>query len=150
MSFFPSARQVKADQQVAGELQLNSYGHRSLGFATETQEVFTGSSNSGLKQHLSMADQQHLSSQADQDRLDLLRTDLDLCFTFADLIITELGLQDREAAEGLLAKAEQGYATIEYFLPKVCNEAEHQALQQRLHQLRARLDSVAGQIRANL
>jgi len=62
MSFFPSARQVKADQQVAAKLQLNSYGNRSLGFATETQEVFTGSSNSGLKQHLSMADQQNLSS----------------------------------------------------------------------------------------
>ena len=79
-----------------------------------------------------MANRNDLSAQAEQDRLDFLQTDLDLCFTFADLIITELGLQDREAAEGLLAKAEQGYATIEYFLPKVCNEGEHQALQQRL------------------
>ena len=97
-----------------------------------------------------MADLTNLSVEADQSRLDLLRTNLDLCFTFADLLITELGLQDREAAESLLARAEHGYATIEYFLPKVCNDREHQALQQRLHQLRARLDSVAGQIRANL
>lgn len=94
-----------------------------------------------------MANRTDLNAQVDHDRLDLLQTDLDLCFTFADLIITELGLQDREAAESLLAKAEQGYSTIEHFLPKVCNEGEHQALQQRLHQLRARLDSVAGQIR---
>jgi hypothetical protein len=97
-----------------------------------------------------MADQQNLSARADQDRLDFLRTDLDLCFTFADLIIPELGLQDREAAESLLAKAEQGYATIEYFLPKVCNEREHQALQQRLHQNRDRLDTVTGRIRTIL
>jgi hypothetical protein len=94
-----------------------------------------------------MANRNDLSTQADQDRLDLLQTDLDLCFTFADLIITELGLQDREAAERLLAKAEQGYATNEYFLPMICNEGKRQALQQRLHQLRARLDGVAGQIR---
>src|SRR3954453_14093898 len=102
--------------------------------ATETQEVFPGLSNLGLKQHLRMADKQDLSAQADQDRLDFLQTDLDLCFTFADLIITELGLQDREAAKSLLAKAEQGYATIEYFLPKVCNEPENQAAR-RISQL---------------
>ncbi len=133
----------------AGKRYLNRRGKGSLSFATDTQEVFPGLLTSFQRETRKMANGKDLIAQGDQVRLELLQTDLDLCFTFADLILTELSLQAREAAESLLAKAEKGYATIEYFLPKVCNEDERQALQQRLHQLRARLDDVAGQIRMN-
>ena len=53
-----------------------------------------------------------LVAEAEQNRYDFLRTDLDVCRTFVDLARTELDLGEREAAERILERAETGYATI--------------------------------------
>lgn len=83
-----------------------------------------------------------LQAEAEQNRLHFLQTDLALCFTFADLVRTELGWGDREAAQRVLAKAEDGYATIERFLPEVENAEQRQELERKLNDLRTTLDGV--------
>ena len=83
-----------------------------------------------------------LHAQAEQNRLNFLLTDLALCFTFADLVRTELGLGDREAAQRVLAKAEDGYATIARFLPKVEDAEQQEEIKRKLNDLRTTLDGI--------
>ena len=78
-----------------------------------------------------------------RERTKFLQTDLDLCFTFADLAGTELQApSDKEAARGVLGKAEQGYATIAGFLADVRDAEQRQVIGHRLAELRARLDGL--------
>jgi|tagenome__1003787_1003787.scaffolds.fasta_scaffold20981873_6 hypothetical protein len=91
-----------------------------------------------------MADLPRFSDQesaTDRDRIDFLRTDLDLCFTFVDLAETERASGDTDAAQSVLDKAEHGYSTITYFLPRVENDDQKQEIQRRLLELRVRLDA---------
>ena len=78
--------------------------------------------------------------------MDFLQTDLALCFTFAGLFNTEVGLGDREAAQQVLAKAEEGYATISRFLPEVENAEHQQAIERKLNDLRTTLDGLHRQL----
>jgi hypothetical protein len=71
---------------------------------------------------------------------DFLLTDLDLCFTFADSIQTELSIGDLEAAKRVLKTAEAGYASIAQLLPRIDGDGRKDEIAQRLTELRARLD----------
>ena len=82
-----------------------------------------------------------LQAATEQNRDNFLKTDLALCFTFADLVKTECGMADWEAAQSVLEKAEAGCATIERFLPEVENADQRNEIAQKLAELRARLNS---------
>ena len=81
-----------------------------------------------------------LHAKGQQNRLDFLKTDLDLCFTFAELVGTELLLGDRETALRVKENAVRGHDTITHLLAGVDDGTEKDAIQQRLNELRARLD----------
>jgi hypothetical protein len=81
-----------------------------------------------------------LQAATDQSRVDFLRTDLGLCFTFADLAKTEREIGDRAAAQRVLEKAETGYATIARMLAHVENADQKHEIEQKLTELRTRLD----------
>jgi len=90
-----------------------------------------------------------LHTKDEQKRVDFLRTDLALCFTFADLAQTELRLGDREAAQQVLAKAEHGYATVARFLPEVENVERRNEIERKWNDLRTALDSVHRQLQGS-
>jgi hypothetical protein len=82
-----------------------------------------------------------LQAAANRNRIDFLQTDLELCFTFVDLANTERQIGERDAASRLLEKAETGYANIARFLPDVENRDQKSEIEQKLAQLRVRLDT---------
>jgi hypothetical protein len=82
-----------------------------------------------------------LEAASQESPVDFLQTDLALCFTFADLTKTELALGDRDAAERVFSKAQQGHATIERFLTGVQDVAQRREIGQKLTDLRLRLDA---------
>ena len=82
-----------------------------------------------------------LKATTDQTRLDFLQTELALCFTFADLAKTKRQIGHRDAARGVLEKAETGYATIARFLADLKNPDQQNQVAQKLADLRARLDT---------
>ena len=91
-----------------------------------------------------MADLPNLSdleAATNRNRLDFLQSDLELCFTFADVAKTERQIGDRDAARRVLEKAETGYATIARFLADVENAGQKYEIAQKLAELRARLDT---------
>ena len=51
-----------------------------------------------------------MHAETEQNLIDFLQADLALCTTFADLVLTELSLEDWQAAQSALAKSEEGYA----------------------------------------
>jgi hypothetical protein len=85
-----------------------------------------------------------LHTQAQRKRIEFLKTNLGLCFTFADLLDTELQMEDRDAAQRLREKAEHGHDTIAHLLLGVDEGSEKVQIQQRLNELRARLDGIQG------
>ena len=88
--------------------------------------------------------QSTLLDQAEQARLDFIKTDLEMCFTLTDIVETEYGLGNQEHAERTLAKAEKGYSTLVRLVSKTEKlpvEIESE-LQTRLKKLRDRLDQV--------
>ena len=87
-----------------------------------------------------------LHARSQRNRIDFLKTDLDICFTFADLLETEIRMGDHKAAQRLRSKAEVGYATIAYLLLGVDEGSEKNEIQQRLDELRTRLDGFQGQL----
>jgi hypothetical protein len=82
-----------------------------------------------------------LQAATDGNRLDFLRTDLQLCFTFAELAKTERQIGDRDAARRVLEKAETGCATIARFLADVENPDQKNEIALKLAELRATLDT---------
>ena len=98
-----------------------------------------------------MSDFQSLSElrvQAEENRIDFLRTDLALCFTFTDLAKTEIAIRDRDAAVMVCAKAESGYVTISHFLPELNNPEHRKEITQKLKELRAVLDLLEQRLHA--
>jgi hypothetical protein len=83
-----------------------------------------------------------LAAATDLARLEFLRADLGLCFTFANLAETERGLEETAAAERILEKAELGYASIERFSADIKDEAKRREIEQKLGELRKRLDGL--------
>src|SRR5580704_6703456 len=82
-----------------------------------------------------------------QSRVDFLRTDLSLCFTFADVAATRLKMGNQESARQAIADAEAGYQTLSRFLldPKHVRhltDDEIRELTAELRRLRERLDGL--------
>jgi hypothetical protein len=81
-----------------------------------------------------------LQAETEENRIDFLRIDLALCFTFIDLANTESETGERDAAIRVCAKAEDGYATIARFVPEIKNPEHRSHITQKLAGLRAFLD----------
>jgi hypothetical protein len=95
---------------------------------------------------LCMADLPKLSdlrAATDERRIDFLQTDLALAFTFTDLVKTEFEMGDRDAAQRIFKKAELAYATIARMLAEVENTEHKNDIEEKLTQLRARLNTLA-------
>lgn len=79
-----------------------------------------------------------LHAKSQRNLRDFLQTDLALCFTFLDVAITDL--ESPAAAKSSLAKAEQGYDSIQYFLPQLDDGSDKEDIAGGLKELRARLN----------
>lgn len=79
-------------------------------------------------------------------RLNFLQTDLALCFTFADLLKTEIRIGDRDAAQRILVSAEKGHAAISRFLPYVLDVERRNEIARQLKHLRSTLDDARQQL----
>ena len=86
-----------------------------------------------------------LKSETEQTRLDVIRTDLGVCLTLADLAATEYGLGNREHAEQAVAEAEKGYSDMLRFFSEATGmtaevetglQSKFQAVRQRLDELK--------------
>jgi hypothetical protein len=87
-----------------------------------------------------------MQARAEQSRLEFLQADLELCFTFADLMETELSMEDY-GAEQTLTKAEAGYETIARLLRHLGNGQQRDEISQGLGKLRLRLDDLRSRLR---
>ncbi|SRR5260221_497443 len=84
----------------------------------------------------------------EQTRYEFLTTDLEVCFTFAKVVEAKIRLNDREAAEGALVKAERGYDTIRRFLADVRNSEHRKEIETKLNRLRTSLDALRSQLKS--
>jgi hypothetical protein len=90
-----------------------------------------------------LPDLSELHAKTEQNRAEFLKTDLKLCFTFAEIAKTELRMpSDPEAAECALQKAEDGYDTISGFLSRVQDVETRNEIERKLVDLRIVLDGV--------
>ena len=92
-----------------------------------------------------------LQAQSDRTRIDFLRTDLQICFTFAALAETEFEAGERDNAKRSLEDAEKGYATVSRFTtdPRHASHIPPEVLHElvtQLRQLREALDNLAHRI----
>lgn len=94
-------------------------------------------------------------AKTEQHSFEFLKADLELCFTFADIVETELGIQDAPGAQQALAKAEDGYAAISRLLVHLRGLRRSeirrglQQLHTRLETLKSRLEERPAALRAN-
>ena len=93
---------------------------------------------------MDLPDLSELRAKSQKNRIDFLETDLALCFTFLDVVTTELQMGEPQAAMRAHAKAEDGYRTITRFLQDVDDGPQKQALEQKLGELRAKLRGPVG------
>jgi hypothetical protein len=73
-------------------------------------------------------------------RYAFLTTDLEVCATFSKIVETELAAGKPDAAQRVLESAEAGYATIRRLYPRLENADERKEIEEKLNQLRWRLD----------
>jgi hypothetical protein len=108
----------------------------------------TGSRSPHFPVELGVADPSHaflkLRAKLEQTRFDLIRTDLEMCLTFASVSETADRMGHREYAEHTLAKAEKGYSDMLRFFSQatgVTGEVEKK-LESKFRQVRERLDGL--------
>jgi len=90
-----------------------------------------------------------LRAETDQSRIDLIRADLRLCLTFADLADTAIDMNHQDHAVRTISKAEKGYSDMLHFFSQangMTAEVEKE-LQSKFKQLRERLDELRQQLR---
>jgi hypothetical protein len=75
-------------------------------------------------------------------RYAFLSVDLELCATFSKIVETELAAGKPDAAQRVLASAEAGCSTIRRLFPRLENNDERKEIEEKLNQLRARLDTL--------
>jgi hypothetical protein len=82
-----------------------------------------------------------------QTQLDFIRTDLDVCFTFATVAETAYRIGNPENAKRPLAEAEKGYSTLLRFVAQMTGLApqDQSDLESKLKRLRERLDELRRQ-----
>ncbi len=85
-----------------------------------------------------------LRDETEQTRLDFIRTDIEVCLTFADIVESEYRLGNREHAGRTLAEAEKGYRDMLRFFSqaKVLTAEVEEELQAKFNHLRERLDGL--------
>jgi hypothetical protein len=84
-----------------------------------------------------------LRAENEQICFDLIRTDLQLCLTFAAVAETAHSMGQREYAERSLAKAKKGYSDMRLFSQATRMTAEgEKELQSKFRQVRERLDGL--------
>ena len=85
-----------------------------------------------------------LRAETERARIDLIRTDLEVCLTFASVAETAYSMGHREHAEMTIASAEKGYSEmLRYFYPAIGLTAEvERELCSKYRQLRERLDGL--------
>ena len=85
-----------------------------------------------------------LQEQTEQRRLELLRIDLDLCGTLADLAGSEIGAGNHEHAAQTFARAAQGYVAIQRIFGqrKGWDEDVTKEINAKLAKLRRDLDAL--------
>lgn len=79
---------------------------------------------------------------------EVLKIDLDLCVTFADVAETELAIHDLNGARLALARAEEGYAAITQLLVHLRGSQHRSHIRHGLQKLRSRLDSLKSRLPA--
>ena len=75
-----------------------------------------------------------------------LLAELAVCFTFCDIAEIDLRSNERNSAKQAVAKAEDGYSTVERFLPPVRHKEHRAAIQSILEKLRVRLDPLESEL----
>jgi hypothetical protein len=91
-----------------------------------------------------LCDLSSLQENNERVRLEFIRTDSDLCLTFAAVAEMAYSMGHREHAERTIASAEHGYSTLLRFFSKAKRltlEIE-QELQSKFKELRERLDGL--------
>jgi hypothetical protein len=85
-----------------------------------------------------------LQDEINQSRLDLIRTDLDLCLTFAKVAETAISMGHREHGERTIASAEKGYSDMLRYFTQVAGMTAgvESELQSKFRRLRERLDGL--------
>jgi hypothetical protein len=85
-----------------------------------------------------------LANHFEKLRLDFIRTDLEVCFTFVDIVKTEYAMGNLDHAERTLAQAEKGYSTLCRLMAqtKGLQQETQNELQARIERLRERLDGL--------
>ena len=83
-----------------------------------------------------------VQAEMQRTRYAFLTTDLEVCATFIKIVETELAAGKPDAAQRVLKSAGAGYATIRRLCPRLENNDERKEIEEKLNQLRARLDSL--------
>jgi len=83
-----------------------------------------------------------VQAEMQRTRYAFLTTDLEVCTTISKIVEAELAVGKLDAAQRVLESAEAGYATIRRLFPRLENNDERKEIEEKLNQLRARLDSL--------
>jgi hypothetical protein len=89
----------------------------------------------------------NLQAESNRHRLDLIKTELALCFTFSTIAARKYETGNHESASQSMAKAEKAYKTVAQFLSdpkhsKHLTGGERQDIRAELERLRDRLDGL--------
>ena len=93
-----------------------------------------------------------LQAESDRHRLDLIKIELALCFTFSTIAVWKYETEDTESAAKSMANAEKAYDTVIQFLSdpkhsKHLTGEQTQDITAELERLRERLDGILQRFR---
>jgi hypothetical protein len=88
-----------------------------------------------------------LRAETQESPVSFLRTDLDVCSTFADIAEAELSMNRQHALEAF-SKAERARAAIANFVLRVQDPTEQERIEQNLNLLQCRLAALSRKLQA--
>ena len=90
------------------------------------------------------SENRRLQDEIEQSRLDFIKTDLDVCLTFATVAEAAISMGRREHAERTIASAEKGYSDMLRYFTQVAGMTAgvESELQSKFRRLRERLDGL--------
>lgn len=86
-----------------------------------------------------------LHERAEENRLEFLKADLAICFTYLDLAKLEFEGNHWKEAGQAITKAEEAYAIMRQFLAQLETVESRNEIGRQLNELRTALDRVASQ-----
>jgi len=89
-----------------------------------------------------------VQAEMQRTRYTFLTTDLEVCATCSKIVETELAAGKPDAAQRVLASAEAGYTTIRRLYSRLENADERKEIEEKLNQLRWRLDALDRKLHA--